>query len=58
LFHWDPIFIPEERDQTYGEMGPKKKRETSPAVKAWDAFVNAAFKNERDTPSRVLKYSF
>jgi XTP/dITP diphosphohydrolase len=58
LFHWDPIFIPEGSDQTYGEMGPEKKRETSPTVKAWDAFLKAAFGNERNTPSRLLKSSF
>lgn len=49
LFRWDPIFIPEGSDQTYGEMGLEKKRATSPAVKAWDAFLNAEFGNERDT---------
>ncbi|HEV2915283.1 MAG TPA: non-canonical purine NTP pyrophosphatase [Pyrinomonadaceae bacterium] len=38
-YNWDPIFIPEGSKQTYGEMGPEKKRATSPSVKAWDAFL-------------------
>ena len=42
-FNWDPIFIPEGSDQTYGEMGPEKKRATSQLVKAWDAFLEAEF---------------
>ena len=40
-FAWDPVFIPEGSDETYGEMGLERKRTTSPAVKAWDAFVRA-----------------
>lgn len=38
-FNWDLIFIPEGSKQTYGEMGPKKKRATSPTVKAWKEFL-------------------
>jgi XTP/dITP diphosphohydrolase len=38
-YNWDPIFIPEGSDQTYGEMGPEKKRRTSPFIKAWDEFL-------------------
>jgi XTP/dITP diphosphohydrolase len=38
---WDPIFIPETADVTYGEMGPERKRETSPFVKAWDKLLEA-----------------
>lgn len=38
-YNWDPIFIPEGSDQTYGEMGPEKKRATSPFIKAWDDFL-------------------
>jgi XTP/dITP diphosphohydrolase len=37
-FAWDPIFIPENDTRTYGEMGLKGKRHTSPTYKAWDAF--------------------
>lgn len=40
-FNWDPIFIPQGSTQTYGEMGPERKLETSPAVKAWKAFLEA-----------------
>ncbi|HEX5734312.1 MAG TPA: non-canonical purine NTP pyrophosphatase [Blastocatellia bacterium] len=47
-FHWDPIFIPEGSDQTYGEMGMEKKRSTSPVVKAWDTFLKAKFLNHQD----------
>jgi XTP/dITP diphosphohydrolase len=50
LFHWDPIFMPEGSDQTYGEMGLEKKRATSPAVKAWEAFLKAEFGTDGHTP--------
>lgn len=40
-FAWDPIFVPEQSTETYGEMGPEKKRATSPVFKAWDAFLKA-----------------
>lgn len=43
-FNWDPIFIPEHSTQTYGEMGPEIKRNTSQAIKAWNNFLND-FKN-------------
>jgi len=46
--NWDPIFIPEGHDQTYGEMGPEKKRATSQATRAWDAFLQAQFPNDID----------
>jgi XTP/dITP diphosphohydrolase len=38
-FSWDQIFIPDGSQETYGEMGPQKKRATSPLFKAWDALV-------------------
>ncbi len=41
-FNWDPIFIPEGSDRTYGEMGLEGKRATSPAHKAWALFFTAA----------------
>jgi len=37
--NWDPIFIPDGSDQTYGEMGLEKKGATSPAMIAWAAFL-------------------
>jgi XTP/dITP diphosphohydrolase len=37
--NWDPIFIPEGSQETYGEMGPDRKRSTSPFTKAWDRFL-------------------
>jgi XTP/dITP diphosphohydrolase len=40
-FNWDPIFIPEGSDHTYGEMGMAAKRATSPVHKAWDAFIKS-----------------
>jgi XTP/dITP diphosphohydrolase len=40
-FAWDPVFIPEGSDETYGQMGMERKRTTSPVVKAWDAFMRA-----------------
>jgi len=49
-FNWDPIFVPDECEETYGEMGPEKKRATSPAVKAWDAFLSAQFPGEWPPP--------
>ena len=42
-FNWDPIFIPEGSDKTYGEMGPEEKRATSPTIKAWISFLNKEF---------------
>ena len=33
-FNWDPIFVPEGSEQTYGEIGLEKKRATSPSRKA------------------------
>jgi len=41
--NWDPIFIPEGSDQTYGEMGPDKKRPTSPFAKACGLFLEKEF---------------
>lgn len=38
-FAWDPIFLPGNDQETYGEMGRDRKRETSPVVKAWDRFL-------------------
>ncbi len=40
-FNWDPIFIPEGGDRTYGEMGLDIKRRTSPVHKAWERFFTA-----------------
>ena len=40
-FNWDPIFIPEGSDRTYGEMGLQAKRDTSPVHKAWTKFFTA-----------------
>ena len=49
-YNWDPIFVPEGSPQTYGEMGPEKKRATSPSVKAWDDFL----KNELHIESGLI----
>jgi XTP/dITP diphosphohydrolase len=46
-FNWDPIFIPEGSNQTYGEMGPEKKSLTSPTVKAWKAFLEDYSKDHK-----------
>jgi XTP/dITP diphosphohydrolase len=43
-FNWDPIFVPEGSDLTYGEMGPEKKQATSQSLKAWREFLKAEFK--------------
>lgn len=40
-FAWDPVFMPEQSAETYGEMGRDKKRATSPVFKAWDKFLKA-----------------
>jgi XTP/dITP diphosphohydrolase len=45
--NWDPIFIPEGSDLTYGEMGLEGKRETSPTLKAFEAFLKAEFFGEK-----------
>ena len=42
-FNWDPIFIPEGSNETYGEMGQMKKFETSPAIKSWSKFLREEF---------------
>jgi XTP/dITP diphosphohydrolase len=39
--NWDPIFIPDGSDQTYGEMGLEKKLGTSPNAKAWQQFLSS-----------------
>ena len=41
--NWDPIFIPEGENETYGEMGPDRKRATSQSIKAIDAFLQQTF---------------
>lgn len=33
--------MPENNEETYGEMGLEKKRDTSPSFKAWDTFLAA-----------------
>lgn len=45
--NWDRIFIPEGSNLTYGEMGLEGKRETSPTVKAFEAFLKAEFTGEK-----------
>lgn len=40
-FNWDPIFLPEGSEQTYGEMGRDLKRATSQAIKAWNNFLGS-----------------
>lgn len=39
-FSWDPVFIPEGSQETYGEMGPQRKQLTSPGAKAWAEFID------------------
>ncbi len=39
--NWDPIFIPEGTNETYGEMGADRKRDTSPMMRAWGEFLAA-----------------
>jgi XTP/dITP diphosphohydrolase len=51
-FNWDPIFVPEGSEQTYGEMGPEKKRATSPSRKAWEAFLRAEFSGDHPSYNR------
>jgi XTP/dITP diphosphohydrolase len=45
--NWDPIFIPEGSELTYGEMGMEGKRKTSPTVKALEAFLKAEFSGDQ-----------
>lgn len=52
LHGWDPIFIPEGSTETYGEMGPEKKRATSPSIKAWDAFLRGEYQISKGLVSR------
>jgi XTP/dITP diphosphohydrolase len=53
-FNWDPIFMPEGSDQTYGQMGMELKRATSPTVKAWSEFFKAEFGNREKGAKRGL----
>lgn len=39
--NWDPIFIPEGMQETYGEMGADRKAVTSPMMRAWGEFLKA-----------------
>jgi XTP/dITP diphosphohydrolase len=39
-FNWDPIFIPDGSTQTYGEMGPELKSDTSQSIKAWKKLLD------------------
>jgi XTP/dITP diphosphohydrolase len=39
LFQWDPVFIPDGQNKTYGEMDIAEKANYSQAAKAWRAFV-------------------
>jgi XTP/dITP diphosphohydrolase len=48
-FNWDPIFIPDGSDRTYGEMGLQGKRETSPVHKAWTSFFTALSNGDHHT---------
>jgi XTP/dITP diphosphohydrolase len=47
-FHWDPIFIPDGSDRTYGEMGLAAKRATSPVHKAWAKVLAALVAEHRN----------
>jgi len=38
-FHWDPIFIPDGDNRTFGEMGFPEKKEYSPSYKAWKKLI-------------------
>jgi XTP/dITP diphosphohydrolase len=53
--NWDPIFIPEGSDQTYGEMGVEKKRATSPIIKAWEAFLKAEVSRDHPLPDTLSR---
>jgi XTP/dITP diphosphohydrolase len=52
-FNWDPIFIPDGSDHTYGEMTMAAKRVTSPVHKAWDAFVKSVALADQRPPYLV-----
>ena len=41
--NWDPIFIPEGSNRTYGEMGAEGKQLTSPMLRAWESFLTTEF---------------
>lgn len=41
--NWDPIFVPEGSEQTYGEMGAAGKQDTSPMLRAWEQFIASEF---------------
>jgi XTP/dITP diphosphohydrolase len=53
--NWDPIFIPEGSTETYGEMGPARKRLTSPLAKAWDQFMAQEFPSDTPSTSRARR---
>ena len=44
-FQWDCVFIPDNKSQTFAEMGPDEKNKISMRQKALDAFVAFLKKN-------------
>lgn len=46
-FGWDPIFIPEKADKTFGEMELKEKNKYSMRAKALKSFKNWLQKSEK-----------
>jgi XTP/dITP diphosphohydrolase len=44
-FGYDPIFMPDGHDITFGEMDPEKKHEMSHRARAFQLFVKACFKD-------------
>jgi XTP/dITP diphosphohydrolase len=42
-FGFDPMFVPEDAEETFGEMEPARKHETSHRARAFDLLVRACF---------------
>ncbi|MFM7083568.1 MAG: non-canonical purine NTP pyrophosphatase [Hyphomicrobium sp.] len=49
-FGYDPMFVPEGKSQTFGEMAPEEKYALSHRTRAFDAFRKACLKGANDKP--------
>lgn len=56
--NWDPIFVPEGSEETYGEMGPDRKRPTSPLTRGWELFLKGEVEGQHLSDMRAPGLEF